>query len=263
MSLFSDAAKAEEAVEALKRRFARTPVLAGLCKVPPEDLLAALRSAEAEVSRRLRIFLEPTWVFPEDVTQEQIDARLPAGSPFIEESGYDYDPAQFGGRGTWGFIIAKHRPVIELAAYRFVYSDPKIIQFKVPDSWVRLDKKYGHIRLLPTGELATLPLNAALLQIFSGYGIIPQMIRLTYLSGIKDVRTEHPDLYSFLFRVAGLQLIMDRFPGNSASISADGLSRSTSFAIKDWMGGGDGSGVIDAEYARWRQFFHGVQNVIL
>lgn len=254
MSIFSDQ---DEASERLVRKLSRVPILADNHTCDPEEAAAALIAAEREVARRLGIFLEPTWVFSEGVTQAEIDARTPA-LPFVVDPGYDYKPEWFQGEG-WGHLILRRRPVIEITSYLFVYQ-PNAQFYQVPLSWIRLDKKYGHVRLLPTGDAASIPLNAFLLSIVGGARAVPNFLRITYRSGIEDINNEYPDLVQFIYRVAMLNYIRDLFPGNSESISSDGMSESRSFDLKSYADGAAGS--IEQEYRRWQGFFRGPLMVV-
>lgn len=253
MSIFAEGQK-DEAVAELRSRFAATPVLSHLAKLDDDLLYAKLLAAEAEVARRLRIFLEPTWVFPEGVAQSAIDAREPASSPYVIDPGYDYNP-DFFRDNRWGYLVTRRRPIISVSKFEFVYGQPSDPVFAVPNEWLRLDRKYGHIRLVPVGAPVTLPLSQYMLSAFGGGRTIPHMLRLTYKAGIEDLQKDHPDLYDFLFRVAGLALARDRMPGGSESISVDGLSESRSFDIKAYADSQQGA--LEGEYKSWQQFFSG------
>ncbi|WP_293371598.1 hypothetical protein [Nevskia sp.] len=257
MTIFTDR---QAAITDLKARIPRVDVLESQVGcMSDSEVFLKLRAAEAEVSRRLRLPLEPTLVLNEDDTTEAEIAALPPGTAFRLEPGYDYAP-NFFQQNSWGYLVTRQRPIIELQSYRFVYADSRGSSYEVPREWFRIDKKYGHVRLLPTGSTSLLPLNAYLLSVFSGGSSIPNAIRLRYTAGVRDLQNTHPDLYDFILRVSLLLLIRSSFPGGSGSISADGLSGSESFDIKAYTDAANGS--IEGEYKRWTDFFHGVRMVI-
>ncbi len=223
------------------------------------EATSVLMAAEAEVSRRLRIPLEPTLILNEDDATEQTLAALPADTVYRLEPGYDYRPDMQQPDG-WGYLLTRQKPIIEVQSYRIVYATSSGTEYEIPREWLRVDRKYGHIRLVPSGSMAVLPLNNFLLALYGGGRTIPNAVRLRYVAGIRDLRTQHPDLYDFILRVALLLLIRSAFPGGSGSISADGLSGSESFDIKAFVDGANGS--IEGEYKRWQDFFHGVRMVV-
>ena len=258
MSIFKDADKAKLA-EGFKKRFQNAGLLAFICTYDTDVLLAKLRAAESEISDRLRLFLEPTQVFCSDDDNAAAIAALPAETPHVEDPGYDYNPDLFQGN-TGGYLVARQRPIIAVQSYRFVYSNPQLSYFNVPASWIRLDKKYGHVRLLPNSDVSMLPLNAYLLTIFGGGRTIPNFIRLQYTAGIQNIQTEYPALYEFIFRVCALNLIEDTFPGGSQSISVDGLSESQAFDLSIWRD--SSKGIVTNEYRVWQDKFSGVRMIV-
>lgn len=259
MTIYTDKSKA---VEEFKKRFSNTALLPFLCNLDSDTLFAKLLAAEEIVRDRLRILLEPTKVLTaEDTSQADIDALNATNPPtaYVLDPGYDYT-ADFFQNNAWGMLVTRRKPVISVESYKFVYLDQRTPVFTVPAGWIRMDRKYGHIRLLPTADAALLPLNAFLLTAMSAGRVIPSMIHLSYTAGIKDIRKEYPGLYEFIFRVAALELIMDTFPSGSDSVSADGLSQSMSFDITQWL---DASkGIITNEYKRWSDLFNGVRVMV-
>jgi hypothetical protein len=245
------------AVADFKDRFAAAPLLSKyLAKVSTDTLYKKLLAAEKQVSRRLRIPLEPTQVFCADdgVTQDQITALN--GMPYVTDAGYDYTP-DFFRENSWGLIRTRIYPVIAIQAYNFVYFNPGQVIFSVPASWIKLDAQYGMIRLVPNSNAAQLPLNAYLLSAFGGGKTIPQMIHLTYTAGIQNLATNEPDLYDFIVRVAGVLALLDTLPGSSNSISGDGLSQTMAFDLKTFID--NEKGAIELQYKSFFQAFHGVR----
>lgn len=256
MTIFTDTQKA---ADEFKARVCDVPGLGKVATAKPEAILLKLKAAEAEVKRRLRILLEPTWVFSEDSTDIEIAARSPADSPYLVDPGYDYHPDIYIDN-AWGWLSLRQKPLISVSKYYFFYAVGAPNFFQVPAEWLRLDKKFANVRILPSGPAgALLPLNAFLLSALTGGRTVPHFVRVVYKAGIVDVRTELPDLYDFILRVATLLYIRDGFPGSSESISADGLSQSRSFDLSAYTKAQ--GGVIEAEYDKWQQFFHGVRCV--
>jgi hypothetical protein len=94
----------DKAADTLVCRLKRVPILADTCQCDPDEAWGKLVAAEREVARRIGIMFEPTWVFAEDVTDQEIAARQPAESPYLVDPGYDYKPEWFQGDG-WGHMI--------------------------------------------------------------------------------------------------------------------------------------------------------------
>lgn len=257
MSIFADKTKA---VDEFKKRFSNTALLPFLCNFDGDTLFAKLLAAEGTVRDRLRILLEPTLVLTaEDTTQAQTDALDTANTAYVLDPGYDYT-ADFFINNSWGYLVTRRRPVISVESYKFVYLDQRTPVFQVPPGWIKLDRKYGHIRLLPTIDAALLPLNAFLLTAMSAGRVIPALIHLNYTAGIKNIRKEYPGLYEFIFRVCAMELIQDTFPSGSSSVSADGLSQTESFDITQWLD--SNKGIITNEFRRWQDIFHGVRVMV-
>lgn len=205
--------------------------LAGASRFQPSSLSddylwSKILSAEKEAQRNLRVFFEPTEIFPESWTQEDIDA-LPEGMPWAEEPGYDYDPDFFHGE-RWGMIVTRQKPIIKVSSIRFFYPAPTSQVFAVPIDWVRMDKKYGVIRLVPASQAFYAPLGAFLMQALGAGRIIPHMMHVRYTAGLQNVTTEYPDLINVIYRMATLEIMKDAFINGSESISGDGLSQSRS-----------------------------------
>lgn len=180
--------------------------------------------AEAEVSRLLRVKLTPTAFFPLPPTQEQIDAL--DGMPWEEDPAYDYDPDMFQGE-MWGFVMTNNKPLISVQSLRYIYPDPGLLSYEIPADWLRLDKKAGQVRIVPA-SVASLPISAFLMQVIGAGRVVPHMMHLTYVAGLANAARDFPDLVDVVKKVAVLKMIEDSFNGQSGSISADGLSQSTS-----------------------------------
>lgn len=189
-----------------------------------------LLAAEASIARQLRVFIEPTEIIPAGYRQQEID-DLPPDTRWEEEPPYDYDPDFFMGE-RWGYIVTRQSPIIAVSYIEFVYPAPTNSIFRLPDDWIRLDKKYGHIRLVPASQAFSAPLGAFLMQAIGGGRTIPHMIRVRYTTGLgkdlDEIKAKWPDLIDVIKRQAVLSIIKDAFLPASGSISADGLSQTIS-----------------------------------
>lgn len=191
-------------------------------------LLQQLRAAEADIARQLKVRLKPTTFFSFEPTQEEIDAVAP-GYDYDEEPGYDYS-AEFFQADSWGYIVTRARPIIAVDYIRFAYPDQRGVFYSIPDGWIRLDKKIGHIRLVPTQVLGTLPLTVFIMQAMGGGRGVPGMIQVKYDAGLRNVKTDPKwaDLLDVIYKSATLKVIKGAFLPQSGSLSADGLSQSLS-----------------------------------
>lgn len=214
--------------------------------VSDDYLWDKLRAAEAEAQQELRVFFAPTTLFPLDPTQAEIDALM--GTPYAVDPGYDWGPENFEGE-KWGLITLRHRPVQSITRVYVVYPAPTAVAFDYPLDWMRTDKKYGHIRIVPTTSLSLLGMSASLMALFTTR-TLPQAMRINYVAGLANAARDYPQLIDLVQKKAMLKIIGDRFMPQSGSISADGLSQSLSVdmskyeestdAIMNGMPGGNG-----------------------
>lgn len=217
-----------------------------------------LRAAESEVQHALRVPLTPTAFFPHTPSQAEIDAL--SGMPWSEDPAYDFDPEMFQGE-QWGFIATRNKPLVSVQSLKFIYpaNGGNVTEF--PTEWLRLDKKYGQIRIVPTaGSLAAFASVAMFA--YSGQRLIPHMVHVTYVAGINAAR-DYPELIDAVKKLAVLKLIEDGFPGQSGSISADGLSQSISVDMDKYhesvdriLNGAKGNGGLMAA-------IHGIRMAVL
>lgn len=214
-----------------------------------------LRATEAEAERRLRVFFSPVEIIPQG-SNEDTDALDAANVRWIEEPGYDFDPDLFKGE-TWGLIETRQRPIIRIDAIQFAWPAPGMgSAFTVPQSWLRIDKKYGRLNLVPTQNLLMLPLNTFILSALSGGRNVPLMLQIRYAAGLKNAAQDYPDLVDLVSRMAVLSLLADLFLPQSGSISADGLSQSISFDLDKYRQG------IEDRLETLRQALHGVRHMV-
>ncbi len=186
-----------------------------------------LLAAEAEIGRRLRVHLEPTRIVPDDARQDELDALEASGEAWSQESAYDYDQ-EFFMHDKWGYLVTKSKPIVSVQSLSFVYPSALNQVFNIPPEWIRLDKKYGHIRLVPSSQSFAAPLGAFLLQALSAGRTVPFMIQLRYTAGLDNVHKNWPDLVSVIKKQAVVDVINESFLPQSGSVSADGLSQSLS-----------------------------------
>jgi hypothetical protein len=184
-----------------------------------------LQAAESEIAHTLRVPLAPTQFFANPPTQAEIDAL--AGKPYGVDPAYDYGPEFFEGE-KWGFIVTRQKPINSVSRIRFVYPAPTQGVFDVPLDWLRMDRKYGHIRFVPASSAFLAPMGAFLMQALGGGRTIPFAIEVTYVAGLENVGRDFPELVDVVKKLAVLKIVEDSLPPQSGSISADGLSQSMS-----------------------------------
>jgi len=91
-----------------------------------------------------------------------------------------------------------------------------------------------------------------------GMQAAPQFIEVRYTAGLKDARINYPDLTDLIQRMVMLRMLQDSMLPASSSVSADGLSQSTSPPDLDKM-----QGDIDRAFETLRSRIHGVPLVVL
>jgi hypothetical protein len=182
-------------------------------------------AAEADVKHTLRVPLVPTTFFPVTPTQQQIDAL--GGMPWAEDPAYDYDPMMFQA-DRWGFINARNKPIISVTSLRYAYPSQNDFAFDVPAEWIRLDKKYGQVRIVPNTTASIALLGNFMISLIGAGRTIPHIMHLTYVAGLTNAARDYPELLDVIKKLAVLKIIEDGFLPQSGSISADGLSQSMS-----------------------------------
>jgi|SRR5579862_281429 len=204
-------------------------------------ILQQIQAAEQEIAISLKVFFEETHVFSggNDPTDEQIAALN--GEPWTVEPGYDYD-ADFFRDERWGYIVTRHIPIISVTSINMVYPNPTSTVFAIPNDWLRLDKKYGHIRLVPASSQFVAPLGAFLMQALGGGSQIPAMIQVEYDAGLGITdstgigATENwPHLIDVIYKKALLKIMQGIYQPSSVSGSVDGMSQSLAFKISDYQ----------------------------
>lgn len=213
----------------------------------------ALVQAEYDAAHELRVLFEPHVIIPEDAPDDEVAALVAAGTKFKQESAYDYDPQDWSA-DCWGYTILRQRPVQSVESVKFTYPQPNNTVLDVPHDWLRLDKKYGHLRFVPTGTLMGMgPLASYLMQAMSSGRLIPNMIHIRYTAGLANPARDFPELVGLVKRMAVLRILKASFLPQSTSISADGLSQSASVDTGKWQD------EIDRDLGVLRDAIHGIR----
>lgn len=193
--------------------------------VSDDYLWSMIRAAESEMAHTLRVPLVPTKFFPKEPTPEQI-AELD-GMAWQVESSPDYEGDMFAG-DRWGYIVTRQKPIIDVQLMRFVYPTEANGWYDIPKQWLSMDKKYGHIRIVPTSNAMLTSMAGLVMMNLAGGRTIPSMVHIEYTAGLTDVETNWPELLDGIKKLAVLKVISDAYLPQSGSISADGLSESIS-----------------------------------
>lgn len=227
------------------RLLAAAGVLRKAAKFSDDYLWEKLRVAESEIARTLRVPLVPTQFFPIAPTEAEISALN--GMPWGIDPGYDMGPENNAG-DRWGMISVRNKPIIDIQRYRFAYPAVDGMAYDVPLSWLRPDKKYGQISVVPASFSISVPLSGIVMQALSGGRTVPLMLQINYTAGLENVARDWPELLDAVKKLAVLKCIEDSFPPQSASVSGDGLSQSMSIdcdkyreTVDHILNGGKGS----------------------
>lgn len=191
-----------------------------------------VRAAESEIAHRLRVPLVPTRFFPVPPTPAQIDAL--DGMAWEAEVGYDYTPQMFEA-DKWGYIVTRQKPIISVERLRFSMPSASGSYFDIPPAWIRLDAKYGTIRILPTTNASLVSTSVLGMTALSWHSVIPAMIQLEYTAGLIDAANTYPELIDAIKKQAVCKIVSDTYLPQSGSISADGLSQSLSIKVSDYQ----------------------------
>lgn len=215
-------------------------------RVTDDYLWTKLIAAEAEIGRRLRVFLVPTRIFQSDPTPAEIAALN--GKPWVKDTPQDYEPSMFD-RDKWGLFVTRHHPIVSVDRLRFIMPSAGGSYFDIPDEWQRIDRKYGYVEILPVTNASLITTSVLGFTALTWQSRIPQMVHLDYTAGLSDVATKYPDLLDAIKKLAVTKIITDSFLPQSGSISADGLSESMSVDVSKYndlvdriIDGGDAGG---------------------
>lgn len=213
-------------------------------RIPDETIWENLVAAEADASHRLRVLFQPTKIIPDHAEQSEIDELVAAGTPYLLESAYDFDPAVWQS-DAWGYTLLRQTPVISIESVRITYPAPINTILNVPKEWLTLDNKYGHLRFVPAGSMMGFgPMTTFILSAITSGRRIPEALQVRYFAGLSNIARDYPDLLNLVKRMAVLRIFKGGFVPQSSSISSDGLSQSASFDASKWQDDIDGD--IDA-----------------
>lgn len=228
--------------------------------VSDEYIWDKLTAAESLISHELRVPLGPTRFFPVEPTQAQIDAL--AGKPWAIDPAYDWEPENFLGN-KWGYLLLRNKPIIDVISIRVAFPAVQNTVIDIPSDWVRLDKKYGHLNLVPSSPMAMQTFGVTLIPMISGGRKLPFSVHINYTAGLQNVQRDYPELLDVVFKQAAIGIIEDSYLPQSGSISADGLSQSMSVdtgkyydTIDRVLHGREGNGGLMAK-------IHGIRTMVL
>lgn len=219
----------EDAIERMRNgQLAAATANYDISGLDDDNLWRMYQAAEKQIQRRLTILLEPTEIFPANPTSQELDDI--DGSPYIVEPGYDL-PADFFSTQKWGILKLREKPVIEVISVRLIYPNQLGTTFEIPIGWVHIDKNAGILNIIPSASPATVPLSMFMIQSIGAGHNIPYMLKIRYRAGLETAAESYPEIEDLILRSAVLRIIKGSFPGQSGSISADGLSESSSIDI--------------------------------
>lgn len=231
-------------------------------KFEDDYLLGEIQAAELDISTQLKVLLEPTVIFPYVPTQAEITALN--GKPWQDEPGYDYDPSFFQNE-RWGYIVSRQHPIVSIEFIQFAYPSPQNQIYRIPDDWLRVDRKYGHIRMVPASSTFVAPLGAFLMQALGGGSNVPSMIQMKYTAGLNGTGDKlFPLIKDVIFKKAVLKIIQGAMLPGSSSISGDGLSESITVKLDDYEAVIDRAlfGPKGSNGGLWAAI-HGIQSTVL
>lgn len=215
----------------------------------PAAILTEIRAAEDSIEHDIKV------AFGEQRIVCEPEARGIAASAYDrEEAAYDFERDMFL-EHRWGYFELRARPVIaiERLFFRFPggsFSTP----YTILPEWIRLEKTFGHLRIVPTHagpELSMLAIGAFLMSMLRGGGTrgVPHALYVDYRAGLtRDALCRHHQDLLKAVRIRATLLLMGilsnvRGAGvGSQSLSQDGQSRSQSLASGKW---GPYSGAIE------------------
>jgi hypothetical protein len=183
---------------------------------------ADFRTAEDFFERELQTYFRTTVIKCDPSPGDTYDREEPA---------YDYPPNFFEGE-RWGWVQLRKRPVQSVQRFRIAYPTPDNLIYTVPATWIKLDKKYGHVRLVPDRTAVYASFSAYVLQVFGGGRGVPHCIFIDYTAGFTptELQTNHQDLLDLICKRAAINVLMTVSDALSKGItsytnSADGLSQ--------------------------------------
>lgn len=201
-----------------------------------------LVAAETEAERLLKTFFDTVQVIPDTALEPEIQALEDAKTRYITIGAFDYDPAMFEGE-RWGLMRLPYKPVQQINSVTIAFPAPFLMNYVVPFEWIRIDRKYGDMQLVPTTSAQVTPVGAFALVAMAGSVTYPQAVQVRYSCGLSNANgqvatsfaQEWDDLVDVVKRMAIGKIMKMAYLPTSSSISADGLSQSNSFDPKKWQ----------------------------
>ena len=202
--------------------------------VPDAVLIDAIRNAEDYVENETGLLLTPTWVASPPSVQvgQNTDMGLVSSSGSqIQLQGQDYDlpdaaydfyfpRAQDEG---WMVQSLRYKPVRNVTqpsriisqndftgVKNFSYIYPLLdTYFRVPPTWFVEDQDFGLIRLVPSSDVAMLPLFAIQLSVMGWAETLPGALWLQYTAGLtpSDYNTRFRFIKQLVLSIAAIQIL--------------------------------------------------------
>ncbi len=149
----------------------------------------------------------------------------------IDEDAYDFWADEYR---QWGYIQLRRRPVVSVENVELYYPTGQRI-LKYDDSWIMLNRKAGHMRIVPSAGTTTTVLlgTSSYLPLMNGSMLqsnVPGLFRIDYTSGMTTVPEDMADAIAKAASCSVLAIAGDAKVDGiaSQSISQDGLSESRS-----------------------------------
>jgi hypothetical protein len=197
--------------------------------LPSTAIWKKLRAWEDRLERMLSIRFRPTRIACEP------PADRPTGDYDEIETAYDYDH-QMMDATKHGYLRLRLGPITAIT--ELVYGFPKREGgTTIPLEWVKVEPQYGYMRVVVNGGTAIGQVQAFVMGILGGaYTILPQTVFVSYNVGQTPEwwRANHGDLLESLAELTAADILdivatgRASAEGSSSSVSADGLSHSTS-----------------------------------
>jgi hypothetical protein len=202
-----------------------------LAKLPPEVVAASIRASEDWLERTLGTFFGI-----QRVASAPAERGLDPTAYDIACPALNYVP-QLWTEEQWGQIKTDYRPLWDVTAFFFAFPG-NFNQIYNARKWVVLDRKFGHINIVPTDGAAVLAtFNAWVLSVLAGGRSLPRSLYIDYTAGLDPdtLRQQNADLLEALrlhafMGLAGILANIRTGGLASCSVSLDGLSQSESFA---------------------------------
>jgi len=206
-------------------------------------IMRKLYAAEDFYERDLQIRFGITRVFSDAesrVNHSDATLRITDFDPIrdISEPAYDYQ-TNLWSDDQWAMIKLRHRPIRSVTQMVFTWAGARRV-WTVPADWVKPDRPYGTINLVPTsGAAVMMTFSAFILSVIAGGRGLPHSIFIDYTTGYSEQELcyHHNDLLDgirlrALLLLGGIISNIATGGRQSSSLSLDGLSHSRGFGGK-------------------------------